>query len=263
MHLGPEVVHRIVATAFHGQSPSDNHIVDHIDTNRRNNRADNLRWITRLENILLNPVTCRRIEIAYGSLEAFFKNPRAPLNPECLGKFAWMRTVSKEEALQSRERLQCWGLSNAPLRGGSLGEWIFSGAAVVRRDGERDTSSRTPNAVQRNWRTPASFDLCPKTCSPDALFDYLRRLTSGAVFASHIYGEPLVVVAEQGTDFISVLCNLPNNPVKGWAVTKVSIESGLFVHESVGTYFSFEGAQKSHSILLNRPFDKETIDDFL
>jgi hypothetical protein len=35
MHIGSEVVHRIVATAFHGEQPSDKHIVDHIDTNRK------------------------------------------------------------------------------------------------------------------------------------------------------------------------------------------------------------------------------------
>ena len=47
-----QIVHRIVATAFHGEQPSEKHIVDHIDTNRRNNRAENLRWITRLDNLL-------------------------------------------------------------------------------------------------------------------------------------------------------------------------------------------------------------------
>lgn len=38
-----ERVHRIVATAFHGAAPSDQHVVDHIDTNRQNNRPENLR----------------------------------------------------------------------------------------------------------------------------------------------------------------------------------------------------------------------------
>src|SRR5258705_3244421 len=64
MHFGPDHVHRIVAFAFHEQ-PSKQHVVDHIDTNRRYNRADNLRWVTRLENLLSNPITLKRIIHSY------------------------------------------------------------------------------------------------------------------------------------------------------------------------------------------------------
>ncbi len=64
-------IHRIVATAFHGEPPTKEHVVDHIDTNKQNNRPDNIRWVTRLENILLNPITAKRIEIVCGSVEAF------------------------------------------------------------------------------------------------------------------------------------------------------------------------------------------------
>ncbi|MDZ4087367.1 MAG: HNH endonuclease signature motif containing protein [Tabrizicola sp.] len=69
MAISGHKLHRIVATAFHGEQPSKNHVVDHIDTNRRNNRPDNLRWVTRLENILLNPITAKRVEFLYGSIE--------------------------------------------------------------------------------------------------------------------------------------------------------------------------------------------------
>lgn len=41
------VVHKIVATAFHGEQPSPSHVVDHVDTNRRNTRSENLRWVRR------------------------------------------------------------------------------------------------------------------------------------------------------------------------------------------------------------------------
>ena len=69
-------VHRIVATAFHGEPPTKEHVVDHIDTNRQNNRPENLRWLTRLENILNNPITIKRIESALNcSIEEFLADP--------------------------------------------------------------------------------------------------------------------------------------------------------------------------------------------
>jgi hypothetical protein len=40
-------IHRIVATAFHGEAPTKEHVIDHIDTNKQNNRPNNLRWVTR------------------------------------------------------------------------------------------------------------------------------------------------------------------------------------------------------------------------
>jgi hypothetical protein len=263
MHIASQVVHRIVATAFHGAQPSDKHIVDHIDTNRRNNRVENLRWITRLDNILLNPVTRRRIEIAYGSIEAFFANPRAPVNSEGIKNFEWMRTVTREEAQESRERLQRWADSTTAPKGGILGDWVYGAKHPIDSEVDivRDVPSLSPNAVQRNWRTPAKFEQCPGTCSPDALAEYARRLKVGTVFAHNTYGESRVVAAEQGGGFLSVACTLPNNPVKGWAVAKVTVEKSSFVHESVGSYFSLQGALNKHCSLLNIPFE-ESIDDY-
>ncbi|MBZ0148964.1 MAG: HNH endonuclease [Pseudorhodoplanes sp.] len=265
MHIGPEVVHRIVATAFHGEQPSDKHIVDHIDTNRRNNRAENLRWITRLDNILLNPVTRRRIEIAYGSIETFFENPRAPVNSDGIKNFEWMRTVTKEEAEESRARLQRWAASDTASKGGMLGEWVFGAKPRIDVEAEivRVVPSLTPNAIQRNWRTPSTFEQCPDVCTPEALTEYARRLTAGSVFARNDYGDSLTVIAEQGDGFISIVSNQPNNSVKGWAVAKVTIEDGKFLHEAMGTYFTPEGAEKKHCGLMGRPFEGETFDDFV
>lgn len=43
-------VHRIVADAF-VPNPNNFPCVDHIDRNRKNNHADNLRWVTQIENL--------------------------------------------------------------------------------------------------------------------------------------------------------------------------------------------------------------------
>ena len=80
MGISAHKVHRIIATAFHGEPPTKGHVVDHIDTNRRNNRPQNLRWVTRLENILLNPISAKRVEYLYGSIEEFLADPRNPKN---------------------------------------------------------------------------------------------------------------------------------------------------------------------------------------
>ncbi|PSL21105.1 HNH endonuclease signature motif containing protein [Shimia abyssi] len=70
------------------------HIVDHIDTNRMNNRPENLRWITKLENILLNPITLKRVLEAYGSVEEFFADPTKPKHKSLPNQYGWMRTVA-------------------------------------------------------------------------------------------------------------------------------------------------------------------------
>ena len=43
LHSGVRV-HRIVATAFLGEAPTKEHVVDHINTNKQDNRPENLRW---------------------------------------------------------------------------------------------------------------------------------------------------------------------------------------------------------------------------
>ena len=261
MQIGAVVVHRIVATAFHGKQPSEKHIVDHIDTNRRNNRVENLRWITRLDNLLQNEITLRRIIIAYGSLDEFFKNPSAPPNPKAIKNFDWMRTVSKEEAQESRERLLRWAKSDQAPKGGVLSDWIYG----TRRDepvveDPPDIQSPTPNAIQRNWKTPTEFLECPdKIC----LTEYAGRLKSGTVFARNQYGQSLVVKAAEGDGLLSVACNLPES-FKEWAVAKVTIENGKFIHEAVRTCFTLQGAMKEHCILLGLPFEEfeGSIDDY-
>ena len=45
-------VHRLVAKAFIEQPDNEKCWVDHIDGNRGNNNADNLRWVTPSENCL-------------------------------------------------------------------------------------------------------------------------------------------------------------------------------------------------------------------
>ncbi|WP_435137232.1 HNH endonuclease signature motif containing protein [Formosa sp. A9] len=126
MNFSSETVHRIVATAFHGKQPSKKHIVDHIDTNKKNNRSENLRWITRLDNILLNPITLSRIVLKYGSIDNFLENPSKPIDGELEQNFEWMRTVTKEESDNTRRNLENWVKEGKIPKGGHLGEWVHT-----------------------------------------------------------------------------------------------------------------------------------------
>lgn len=261
MHVGSHVVHRIVAAAFHGECPSEKHIVDHIDTNRRNNRAENLRWVTRLDNLLLNPITLKKIINTYGSLDEFFKNPGKSSARE--PDFDWMRTVTKEEAEESRKRLLKWAESDQIPKGGQLDEWVYS----VRRPNESilkvtpDKQSLTPMAIQRHWKTPSEFPICPGSVGSDPLGEYAIGLEFGTVFSRNRYGETLTVEVGQGDAFLAVLCKLPKDSVKGWVLSKVTVEDEKFVHESISTYFSLQGALKSYCELVGIKHE-ESIDDY-
>ena len=101
-------VHRVVCTAFHGPAPEQDMVVDHIDTNRCNNRPENLRWVTGLENALENPVTRKKIIALCGSLEAFLNDPSIIRTKACPPDVDWMKTVTRAEADYCRKRMDEW-----------------------------------------------------------------------------------------------------------------------------------------------------------
>lgn len=126
MEISSESIHRIVATAFHGPAPSKSHVVDHIDTNKRNNRPENLRWLTRLDNILLNPITAKRIALVCGSVEAFLADPLKYRDKFLEPNIKWMQSVTVEQARVCRDNLLAWALNdNYSVTGKPLDEWIF------------------------------------------------------------------------------------------------------------------------------------------
>lgn len=266
MKLSEVVVHRVVATAFHGTAPSEQHVVDHIDTNRRNNRPENLRWITRLDNVLSNPITHKKIREAYGSVDEFLENPQKPGIPRDLGRYDWMRTVSRDEAKASLERIESWAKSQDKPRGGSFGEWLFAppNPSSQHQAEVPDSESLTPGAFQRRWRTPCEFPACPSEAR-EGLDAYAKRLTEGAIFSRNRYGESRVLSAavDETETALIVLCELGPTAVKPWAISRVTEDLGQFCHENLGSCFSKEGADKRFNLALGLPWEGESsIDDF-
>jgi hypothetical protein len=261
-------VHRIVATAFHGEPPTKEHVVHHIDTNKQNNRPVNLRWVTRLENILLNPITARRIELICGSVEAFLANPSKFRDKFPDPNYEWMCAVSEEEAQVSLKRMQSWAKSDKPLQGGSLGEWIFSRDIIENPPIALPNYiiSKTPNAAQRivfNFEDkPNEYPSTPQVLEGDPLTAYNERLAKGAVFFRNHNGEYVVVKSGFSKDkrILYVLTRADYvyreqkdgewQPVPIAALTEkisdrdlehslaeVTFEDGLFVHGKAETGF--------------------------
>lgn len=251
MYFAGIMVHQIVATAFHGQKPSKNHIVDHKDTNRRNNWAENLQWVTRLDNILLNPITRRRVEIAYGSIENFLKNPAKPIK-KLEPNFEWMRNVTKKEAKESYKHLLDWSKRDNLPKGEKLGDWLYSQQnenKILKLEPVDPIDSLISGAVQKNWNTPTKFPLCPPEISKNTLNEYLQHLTKGEVFALNKLGETIVHSVEFSTDSDKLLVLGTNSSgAKKWSVARVSIDNQLLIHESIGTFFTYERALKQFTI---------------
>lgn len=265
LSISEHKVHRIVATAFHGEQPSNGHVVDHIDTNRRNNRPNNLRWVTRLENILLNPITAKRVEYLYGSIEEFLADPSNPKNGTLTMDFEWMRTVSRTEAEYSRKRMLAWAQSDRPSSGGTLGDWVFGRTAAPVDTPAQIVVSKTPGAVQRNWKVPAEFPLCPQTTEEGRLATYHDRLKEGAIAVISPFGNTKVgkaALAAGGTALF-ILGEHDKGAIKPWSLARVTFENDKFVHESLGTYFTRKGVEKEYVLAQGLTWEGgDTFDDY-
>lgn len=53
IHRKRYYAHRLVWLYLYGEWPSEGMVVDHIDTDRMNNRKENLRLLTRYDNMML------------------------------------------------------------------------------------------------------------------------------------------------------------------------------------------------------------------
>ena len=264
MEIAGQRVHRIVAFAFHGNPPTNQHVVDHIDTNRRNNRPENLRWLTRLENALNNPITRARIKNLCGSIEAFLADPSILRGHERIDpNFSWMRAVTPEEARASLERLTNWAKEHPKPKGGNLGEWVFQEQRTNTesrynapsfpnmRDNEElvtyeenqveekeplRTQSLTPNAIQLDWKNPVSFPCCPQEYSGNPLEAYMANLKEGTVFSTNYYGDSTVLrFGRPQPDCLWVMCSISIG-FNTHAFTKITFEDGVFYHENMGVF---------------------------
>lgn len=242
--ISQERVHRIICTAFHGEPVGDRNVVDHKDTNRCNNRPENLHWVSKMENIFNNPITMAKVELICGSKEAFMANPSLLFGHESKDpNFYWMRAVSPEEARAAYERWLEW--ANKPkeermsIGGGSgPGEWIHDPKGI---------NPNGPFYGFQRWgiklvdRTEESlFPLAPLStvAGEDVIQKYRKALVPGADFLISRYYKTVVteVVFFAEVNKLRVLTERVDAERIAWYVFEIWPENNLLVHKSVGNY---------------------------
>lgn len=246
-------VHRIVATAFHGPPTDPKYVVDHIDTNCRNNRPENLRWLTRLENSLKNPVTRKKIEYLCGSVEAFLDNPAMLNEIQANADISWMRAVTPEEARNCKIRMDIWAnseskpraIKSAASQGGSLADRVLKPLQKweVGLNGEPGLDfAKTAWCAQYMWRAPMYFPLCPQRRQTNShIEDYFSDIQKGRVFAYSDYKDlcPTLTVYEAvlRKDGSSILV-LTHTESGRWVIVGIQIHdrSQHFIHFGLGSY---------------------------
>ena len=260
MYIGSHRVHIIVATAFYGQKDSKIYVVDHIDTNRCNNRAENLRWLTRLENALLNPVTLKRIKILCGGdIQKFIENPSCLRDLTGTNKdLMWMRTVSPQEAANTYLNVMKWGLRPIDSEKkkkrhpkNEKSDWInnnsFDNYVVEDYKPEFVKATFPETAIQMRWKTPTEFHCCPTNFHNNGLKEYSENLKKGNVFSKNQYSTHIVMgsaLIENDTKLLVVTHDTTEYAIKPYGLVRIYCLGGQFVHESISTFFAENGAMQ-------------------
>lgn len=278
MLIGSERVHRIVCTAFNGEAPSPQHVVDHINTNRQDNRPENLRWLTKLENALNNPITVKRIIYSCGSIEAFLKDPSILRESEEYRDISWMRRCSPAEAKIAYDNLMKWATKPIPENpitflkpfpdnpiayNRAVTENVFE--SFKDDEGNLDRPSEFQmNIIQRNWITPTEFPQCPVGKHDNPLDTYLDNLTEGCVISRNEHGTWTLIKASKHESEDSIIILSENhNSIKPYSIMRVFTENGIFYHESLSTYFQADGGEKYFELFCGREWTGgECFDDY-
>lgn len=267
MLIAGERVHRIVATAFIGEAPSKEHVVDHINTNKMDNRPENLHWVTKLENIILNPITCKKIEKLTGMpIDDVLQDLSVLRSLGNNQDMSWMRTVSKEESINCYNNLLALAKDSdvVPTRKrGTIGEWIYQKRYFADKN---LLYSKTDNAVQdaRRLRVLAEYPSCPESNDNNTLETYLERLKPGTIFYKTDYAQSIVedAVIHNGELIVRTKAADPN-AIKKWHITEVTFERGCYIHKVYASCFKEDGADKFFTILQGKEWTGGVVFDEL
>ena len=271
--IGSQQVHRIVATAFHGEPEAETDVVDHIDTNGENNRPENLRWTTRLVHAL-NPATRKKLELMTGlSREKILEDPSILKQYNLDREYEWMGAVSKEEAERTLKNIREWAekpyeIPKTPYepRGKVLRPILAKNISPLRptpyemehttREPMADEDeglpagcirSLTPNALEKGWRAPYEFPFCPQDGGD--LESYFNAIAIGeevAIGKGYSFFATEKTMNRDGTA-ICLKTMSGEDSLKPYGVMTITMEDDWFIHEGRG-YFHEDGQEKYFTI---------------
>ena len=269
LFIGTHQVHRVVATAFHGNPASETDIVDHIDTDRQNNRPENLRWTTKLQNAL-NPATQKKLELMTGMpIEEILKDMSILKEYNLPREYQWLGAVSKEESQRTLKNMKAWvdkpykrpetqykpnkGIMRpvsprniSPLRPTPYEMNHTSEVHESEDDGlpAGCIRSLTPNAIERGWRVPYQFPFCPQHGGDLKSYFYAIELGEAvAIGKGYSFFAIEKGMNKEGTA-ICLKTTSGEDSVKPYGVMTITMEDGWYIHEGQG--YSQEESQEKY-----------------
>ena len=287
LFIGTHQVHRIVAMAFHGNPETETDIVDHIDTDRQNNRPENLRWTTKLQNAL-NPATRKKLELMTGlPIEEILKDMSILREYNLPREFQWLGAVSKEESQRTLQNMKEWAAKPykrpetpykpdaeilKPISARNISslrptpyEMEHTSRLPVADEDENLPAgcirSLTPNALERGWRVPYEFLFCAQQGGD--LKSYFEAIEIGeevAIGKGYSFFATEKAMNRDGTAIC--LKTLSESGAKQFGVMTITMEDGWFIHEG-RSYFHENGQEKYFTIAKGEEWTGgDVFDDF-
>jgi hypothetical protein len=126
--------------------------------------------------------------------------------------------------------------------------------------------AETPNAVQKNWKTPCEFPSCPQESTDIPINTYATNLKIGEIFSRNKYSHSIIsdfALSKDKTSLL-VMCKISkDNAIKPWSLAQVTYENDLFVHTNLGSFFKKIGAEKQFTLAQGFEWTgRNSIDDY-